>query len=151
MRAFFVSDWMMDRTTAEGSRIQSAETKCDESAAQATTMPARAAAITYVHRRWCRPLMPASCRCRSLRRRAYSRSGVSRAVLVKALRPANSEVLMDTPSLSRPRSLIPSNGKNKRQRRANDGMRFRSRGATTRERVGDAERAERDLVHLELR
>src|ERR1700678_394755 len=129
MRAFCISDWMVDRATAEGSRIQSAETKCDESAAQPTTMPVRAATIRYVHRRWCRTLMPASCRCRSLRRRAYSCSGISYAVLVKASRPANSEVVMDTPFLSRPRSLIPSSGKNRRrQRRTNDGMCFKSRG-----------------------
>jgi len=40
---------------------------------------------------------------------------------------------MDTPSLSRPGSLILCNWKNRRQCRANGGVRFRSRGATTRQ------------------
>jgi phosphoribosylpyrophosphate synthetase len=86
--------------TTEGSRIQSFETECDESAAQAMRMLIRVIAARYVHRRRCRTVMPASCRCRSPKRRVYSLSGISCAVLVKASRPATSEVLMDTPSLS---------------------------------------------------
>jgi len=141
----------MNRTTAEGSRIQSAETKCDENATQATTMPARAATIKYVHRRWCRTLMPASCLCCSLRRRAYSPSGVSFAVLVEASHSENSGVLMDTPSLSRPGSLILSNVEKQKSTPRKPRHALPIRGATTRKRVGGAERAGRDLVHLEPR
>jgi hypothetical protein len=60
MPAFFLSDWMLDRTTTEGSRIQSAEIKCDERDAQTVTIPATAAIITYAQRRWCKALMLAS-------------------------------------------------------------------------------------------
>src|ERR1700691_803198 len=85
MRAFFVSDWTMDTPTAEGSRIHTTDTRCDDSAAQATTIPTRAVAIRYVHNRWCTRLILASCRCRSHKRRAYSSDGVSCGVLEASL------------------------------------------------------------------
>src|SRR5208282_3145724 len=119
---------MMERPATEGGRIQSVDTNGDESAAQVTTMPARAARIRYVHKRQCRALMPASCRCRSPKRRVYSLSGISCTLLVKASRPANSEVFIDTPSPYKPRSLILCTWKTEGKDRATSRQCFSSRG-----------------------
>lgn len=133
----------MDTPTAEGSRIENADTRCDDIAAQAMTIPTRAVAIKYVHNRWCSRLTLASCRCRSLKRRAYSSDGVSCGFLEASLIEFLSFQAGAPDSMLRQTTRVNAV---KMAACASD-----REGATAREEEEGVEKAWRDLVHLQLR
>src|SRR5215469_16455978 len=145
----------MYRTIATGSRIQSHGINFDESVTYATTKPAMPHTIRYVHNRWCSRRIAASCSSRIFKRPQYSLSAVWYVPLFKAVgKPtfvgrANSESGI-------PHHLPPGTGAwfciqaKAVHDRPDGGMRLTLGGTTGRRSVGDAERAEKDLVHREL-